>query len=72
MTFTNGEFGTYDCTPLLTFGVFRELSDEAYFHKVQACNGTIAWPHEQHICPDTLYLESLRAQLPNQPTTASK
>jgi hypothetical protein len=60
ITFTNGEAGIYDCRPLLDFGVFRELKDEAYFRQVQAVGGTVAWPHEQDICPDTLYLDSCR------------
>jgi hypothetical protein len=41
--------------PLLDFGVFRELRDLIYFRQVRAENGTIVWPHEQDICPDTLY-----------------
>ena len=58
--FTNGEIGIYDCTPLLDFGVFRELANEAYFRRVRTFNGSVVWPHEQDICPDTLYLDSLR------------
>ena len=60
LTFTSGEIGFYDCRPLLDFGVFSELKDEAYFSQVRVVNGTIAWPHEQDICPDTLYLDSRR------------
>lgn len=60
ITFSDGEVGLYDCKPLLTFGVFRELADEEYFRQVQVVNGTVAWPHEQDICPDTLYLDSRR------------
>ena len=60
ITFTNGEVGTYDCRPLLSFGVFRELQDDAYFRQARAENGTVTWPHEQDICPDTLYLDSER------------
>ena len=60
IAFTNGEVGTYDCRPLLDFGVFRELEDMAYFRKVRVEGGTVAWPHEQDICPDTLYLDSER------------
>ena len=56
--FTNGEQGIYDCTHLLDFGVFRELKDKNYFRKVVVLDGTVAWPNEQDICPDTLYLES--------------
>ena len=58
LTFTSGEIGVYDCRPLLGFGVFRELAEEAYFRQVRAVGGTVVWPHEQDICPDTLYLDS--------------
>ena len=60
ITFTNGEVGTYDCRPLLDFGVFRELEDKTYFRKARVEGGTVVWPHEQDICPDTLYLDSER------------
>jgi hypothetical protein len=58
ITFTNGEKGIYDCKPLLNFGVFSELQNESYFRRVKAENGTVVWPHEQDICPDTVYLDS--------------
>lgn len=58
ITFSNGEIGIYDCRPLLDFGVFAELKDKTYFQQVQANHGTVVWPHEQDICPDTLYLDS--------------
>jgi hypothetical protein len=60
ITFSNGEKGVYDCRPLLDFGVFQELRDDSYFRQVRAENGTVVWPHEQDICPDTLYLDSTR------------
>lgn len=58
LTFTNGEQGTYNCQPLLNFGVFQELSDIHYFKQVTVLDGTVVWPHDQDICPDTLYLDS--------------
>lgn len=58
--FTNGERGTYDCYHLLDFGVFKELKDKNYFAKVKALDGTVVWPNDQDICPDTLYVDSLR------------
>lgn len=64
IVFTNGEVATYDCRPLLDFGVFRELRDENYFRQVRVEGGTVVWPHEQDICPDTLYLEAQRAKSP--------
>ncbi|MDA1140955.1 MAG: DUF2442 domain-containing protein [Planctomycetota bacterium] len=58
ITFENGEVGKYDCSHLLDFGVFQELKDEVYFRQVRASGGSVVWPHEQDICPDTLYLDS--------------
>ncbi len=63
ITFTNGEVGTYDCSPLLDFGVFKELRDLAYFKQARAAGGTVVWPHEQDICPDTLYEDSKKVAL---------
>jgi hypothetical protein len=55
--FNNGEKGVYDCASLLDFGVFKELRNTQYFNKVTVIDGTVVWPHEQDICPDTLYLD---------------
>ena len=65
--FSSGEAGIYDCSPLLNFGVFTELKDKVYFHQVRTAYGTVVWPHGQDICPDTLYLDSIkRKKLPNK------
>lgn len=58
ITFTNGEVGVFDCGHLLSFGVFKELADIGYFKQARVANGTVVWPHEQDICPDTLYEDS--------------
>ena len=58
--FSSGEVGIYDCSPLLSFGVFTELKDKIYFQQARAAYGTVVWPHEQDICPDTLYLDSIK------------
>jgi len=62
--FTNGEHGIYDCSSLLDFGVFRELKDLGCFMKAMVWDGTVVWPHEQDICPDTLYLDSIKGTEP--------
>ena len=54
LEFTYGEVGIYDSSPLLDFGVFKELRDIHYFKQVCVVNGTVSWPNEQDICPDTL------------------
>ncbi len=60
LTFTNGEQGVYDCSVLLDFGVFKELKNKFYFKQAKVINGTVVWPNEQDICPDTLYLDSVK------------
>jgi len=62
LEFSNGEIGLYDVASLLDFGVFSELKDIEYFKRVMIVNGTVAWPNEQDICPDTLYLESKKVR----------
>ena len=64
ITFTNGEIGIFDCNHLLSFGVFRALRDSAYFRRVRAEHGTVVWPDEQDICPDTLYQDSEKLPAP--------
>ena len=58
--FDNGDRGIYDCSGLLEFGVFQELQDGAYFRQARILHGTVVWPHEQDICPDTLYVDSVK------------
>lgn len=58
IVFDNGEKRLYDCRPLLDFGVFRDLSDPICFSGARAALGTVVWPGEQDICPDTLYQDS--------------
>jgi hypothetical protein len=60
LVFSNAEQGIYDCSHLLDFGVFQELRDVTYFNQVMVCDGTVAWPHDQDICPDTLYIEAVK------------
>ena len=56
LVFENGEEGVYECSHLVGFGVFEEFRDINYFKRAFVTFGTVAWPHEQDICPDTLYL----------------
>ncbi|WP_120798698.1 DUF2442 domain-containing protein [Thiocapsa rosea] len=64
LEFSSGETGVYDCSDLLEIGVFKELQDENYFRTVKVLDGTVAWPHDQDICPDTLYLDSRKTAEP--------
>ena len=67
LTFSNGEVKWYDMKPLLDKGVFRELQNIGYFRCARIDRdgfGTVEWPHEQDICPDTLYLYSKPVDAP--------
>ncbi len=56
--FTNNEIRIFDLKPYLDFGFFTELKNLNYFSQAKVIDGTLSWPNEQDICPDTLYLES--------------
>lgn len=54
--FDNGERGLIDIRPSM-IGILGVLKDQELFEKVYIDEeaGTIAWPNELHIDPDTLY-----------------
>ncbi|HHW39000.1 MAG TPA: DUF2442 domain-containing protein [Bacillales bacterium] len=54
--FDNGEKGLVDIRPSMN-GVLNILKDEKVFSQVYVDEdaGTVAWPNELHIDPDTLY-----------------
>ncbi len=56
--FTNGEQGTLDMKPWL--GVFRQLRDPAVFNAVHPDGLGIEWPGDASLCPDTVYLDSVK------------
>lgn len=50
----DGRKGIFDMKPYLDHGVFRELRNVHYFNQVGIVFGTVTWPHEQDIAPETL------------------
>ena len=58
--FTNGEEGILDMKPYLDRGIFRELRDLSVFNSVRPFIGTIQWANEADLCPDTVYLDSVK------------
>ncbi len=58
LKFNDGSVRRFDVKPYLDFGIFTELKDLDYFNQVKIAFGTVQWPHDQDISPDTLYLES--------------
>ncbi|HXU37731.1 MAG TPA: DUF2442 domain-containing protein [Blastocatellia bacterium] len=59
LKFTDGTTKRFDAKPYLEYEVFRELKDFAYFRQVGIAFGTVQWPHEQDISPETLYVEGV-------------
>jgi hypothetical protein len=57
LRFSDGSVKRFDAKPYLHYEAFRELQDLSYFTKVGLAFGTVHWPHEQDISPDTLYIE---------------
>lgn len=58
LEFANGEKKRFDVSPYIGKGVFAPLSDESFFRKVTVFLGSIQWPNNADLCPDTLYLDS--------------
>jgi len=58
--FANGEEGIFDVKPYLDRGIFRALKDISVFNSVKPFIGSIQWSNEADICPDTLYLDSVK------------
>jgi metal-dependent amidase/aminoacylase/carboxypeptidase family protein len=58
--FKNGEEGVLDMKPYLDKGIFRDLQDVAMFNTVRPFLGTIQWANEADLCPDTVYLDSVK------------
>jgi len=58
--FANGEEGIFDVKPYLDFEVFQALRDEKMFRTVRPFIGTIQWENEADLCPDTVYLDSVK------------
>ena len=57
LTFNDGSVKRFDVKPYLKYEVFKELKDLTYFKQVKLAFGTVQWPHEQDIAPETLFVE---------------
>ena len=58
LLFTNRERKVFDVTPYLTKGIFTALQDPIIFKQARSFNGTVVWPDELDLDPDTFYLDS--------------
>jgi hypothetical protein len=56
--FDNGERRRFDMTPYLEYPVFKRLQNPAFFSLARVDYGTVTWPGNIDIAPETLYHES--------------
>lgn len=59
LQFDDGSVKRFDAKPYLDYEVFRELTDLSHFKQVDIAFGTVQWPNEQDISPETLYIEGV-------------
>jgi hypothetical protein len=59
LEFENGECRVFDMKPNLAKRPFVLLSDIAIFKLARVENGTVTWPGDLDIAPETLYEESV-------------
>ena len=59
LMFSNGEQRRFDMRPYLHLPVYLRLKNPGYFALAQVDYGTVVWPGEIDIAPETLYRLSL-------------
>lgn len=57
LEFENREQRVFDLSPYLEIGVFRQLKDTRLFRAARVEGGTVVWPGDIDIAPETLYQE---------------
>jgi Protein of unknown function (DUF2442) len=57
--FENGEQRRFDMRPLLTMHPWSRIATEQLFHRATVAHGTVIWPGEIDIAPETLYDDSV-------------
>ena len=72
LTFTTGERRCFDMRPYLQYPVFRRLENPAFFGLARVDYGTVTWPGEIDIAPETLYERSVPTAAAGAPTKNPK
>ena len=63
LTFKDGQRRRFDMRPYLAYPVFRPLQNPAYFALARVDYGTVTWPGDIDIAPETLFARSVSARL---------
>lgn len=59
LDFENGEHRRFDMKPLLNMKPWNRIASEQLFHRATVAYGTVMWPGEIDIAPETLYDDSV-------------
>jgi len=59
LTFATGEHRRFDMRPYLSYPVFRRLENPGFFSLAHVDYGTVTWPGDIDIAPETLYQYSV-------------
>ena len=62
LTFVGGEQRCFDMRPYLHYPVFRRLENHGFFSLARVDYGTVTWPGDIDIAPETLYDRSVALQ----------
>ena len=57
--FSDGRQKIFNAMPYLNRGVFKKLKDWNLFRQARVGLGTVVWPEDLDIAPETLYLEGI-------------
>lgn len=55
LTFSNKEQRRFDTSPYLNFPVYHRLRNPVFFELARVEYGTVVWPGDIDIAPETLY-----------------
>ncbi len=58
VVFNNGQRGVFDCKYLLQYETSAGLADYSLFSQVRVEHGTLCWPDDIDVAPETVWAES--------------
>ena len=60
VVFNTGQRGVFDCRYVLDNEISASLADYSLFKQVRAEHGTLCWPNDIDVAPETVWEESVK------------